>query len=120
MTIWAQVEEALSGLGVPAAANIMLSATGDSLPDLYLVYFLVSSTPELHADNFEVMRGNRIQVTVYNRNGLEGLPDVDQAMVDAGFLRGPARELPYNRETRHFGLALEYVYAQDNSDSISA
>lgn len=112
MTIWELVEDALDGLGVPVAANAMIPVTGEQFPDQYLVYFLVSSPPELHADDAEVMRSYRIQVSVYSRSGLADLPDVDGVMVTAGFTRGPQRELPYNVSTRHYGLALEYVYTE--------
>ncbi len=112
MSIWERVIAALTGLGVPMAANVYVAASGQELPDLYLVYFLVSSPPEQHADDAETLRSYRIQVTVYKRAGLASLPDVDGAMVAAGFRRGPQRELPYNQLTRHFGLALEYVYLE--------
>lgn len=112
MSIWERVVAALTGLGVPMAANVYVAPTAGELPDLYLVYFLVSSPPEQHADDAEILRSYRMQVTIYNRAGLASLPDVDGSMVAAGFTRGPQRELPYNQLTRHFGLALEYVYLE--------
>ncbi|OGO35670.1 MAG: hypothetical protein A2W35_05360 [Chloroflexi bacterium RBG_16_57_11] len=120
MTIWELVEEALADLGMPVAANAMIQETGEQLPDQYLVYFLVSSPPELHADDVEVMRSYRIQVSVYSRSGLADLPDVDGAMTVVGFSRGPQRELPYNILTRHYGLALEYVYTEIPVEEISS
>jgi len=113
MSIWERVVAALTGLGVPMAANAYIAASGQELPDLYLTYFLVSSPPEQHADDAETLRSYRMQVTIYNRAGLvANLPDVDGSMVAAGFTRGPQREIPYNQLTRHFGLALEYVYLE--------
>lgn len=114
MNIWGITEFALLGLNVPTSANVMISATGDALPDLYLVYQLISSPPLLHAEDFEDMRWYRMQVTVYSRNGFENLPDVAGAMVAAGFTRSSMRELPYNTETRHFGLAMEFIYSSDS------
>jgi len=58
-----------------------------------------------------------MQVSVYDRNGLTNLPDTDGVMVAAGFSRGPKRELPYNPATRHFGLALEYVYLEEAAEA---
>ena len=108
MSIWAVVETALTGLSVPMAANVFISATGDSLPDEFLTYRLLSGTPTQHADNGEVSRQEHVQVSYYNRDGLGTVPDIDGSMVSAGFTRGPTTELPYNQQTRHFGLALEY------------
>lgn len=109
-TVWERVEDALDTIlpAVPYAAGVYISATPEALPDLYIVYFLVVSTPVLHADNAEQLRIPTVQVTVYSRSGLAGLPDVDTAMTSAGFSRGPVRELPYNLLTRHYGLAFEY------------
>jgi len=112
MSIWERVKAALTGLSVPMVANAYIDASGAELPDLYLVYFLVSSPPEQHADDAETLRSYRMQISIYQRAGLVGLPDVDGAMVAAGFTRGPQREIPYNQLTRHFGLALEYVYLE--------
>jgi len=89
MSIWEVTAAALAGLGVPIAANVMISEASAALPDLYLVYFLVSAPPSLHADNAETLRTYRMQVSAYNRAGLASLPDVDGAMVAAGFTRGP-------------------------------
>jgi hypothetical protein len=116
MSIWEITETALADLDVPSAAGVMVPITGNPLPDEYMVYFLVSSPPELHADNIEVLRSYRIQVSYYCRSGLADLPDIDGVMVAAGFARGPQRELPYSFSTGHFGLALEYVYTEISDD----
>ena len=113
-TIWEVTADALDGLGVPVAANIYIPATNEAYPDTYLVYQLISSPPLLHADNFEEMRYYRMQVTAFSRDGLAGLPDVSAAMVAVGFTRGPMREIPYDLETRHFGLVMEFVYTSDS------
>lgn len=117
-TIWDVTQEALSGLGVPVVANALIVASGASLPDVFVVYSLVSSPPIKWADDFETMRFYRMQVSIYSRNGLTDLPDVSDAMVAAGFARGPMRELPYNQETRHFGLALEFIFTTDSESEI--
>ena len=112
MTIWERTLAALTPLGLPMAANVYIAATGNALPDTYLVYFLVSSPPEQHADDAETLRSYNMQVSYYARAGLAGMPNIDGAMTAAGFARGPQTELPYNQLTRHFGLALEYVYLE--------
>lgn len=112
-SIWARTETALTGLGVPMADNRYLVASAADLPDQFMVYQLISSPPELHADNVEKYRTYRMQVTVWDRTGLNSLPDVAGSMVAAGFCRGPIRELPYEESTRHFGLSMEFLYLEE-------
>jgi hypothetical protein len=112
VTIWEQVETALTPLNTPMAANRYIVATNAALPDLYIVYQLVSSPPEQHADNVERERSYRVQVTAWSRTGLVGLPNISGAMVAAGFMAGPKRELPYSETTRHFGLVMEFVITE--------
>lgn len=109
-TIWERVEDALDGLGVDLAANAMVMPTGTALPDEFIVYQVISSPPEQHADELETLRSYRVQVSYYNRAGLIGMPAIKAAMVTAGFTKSVYRELPYNQLTRHYGLAMEFLY----------
>jgi hypothetical protein len=109
MNIWDAVSDALATLGVPRASSVYIG----ELPDEFMVYQLISSPPEQHADDLETLRSYRMQVSYYNRSGLGGLPAIAEAMVEGGFTLGPQREIPYNRDTRHFGLAMEFVYVRD-------
>lgn len=112
--IWQRTQTALATLApLPVAANVFIGATPGTQPDQFAVYQLIASPPELHADNAEISRSYRMQVTYYSRAGLENLPDIAGAMTAAGFRRGPLRELPYNPATRHYGLAMEFVYVED-------
>lgn len=115
MTIWERMENALGAIragGTAVSAGQKLVGSGAQLPDLFLVYFLVSSPPEQHADDRETMRSYLMQVSIYSRAGLTNLPDVDGAMVAAGFQRAGQRELPYNQATQHYGLALDYIFLE--------
>jgi hypothetical protein len=114
VTIWEITQDALDGLGVPVAESVMISSTKVPLPDLYLVYQLIDAPPILHAEDLEVMRYYRMQVTIYSRDGLANLPNVADAMVEAGFTRSSIRELPYNIDTRHYGLAMDFIYTSDS------
>ncbi len=111
-SIWEITKTALAGLGIPAYANRIQIESGQQLPDRFLVYQMISSSPELHADNVEKHRSDRIQVTIWDRTGLASLPDVPAAMVQAGFTRGPARELPFSDATKHYGLAWDFFYLE--------
>lgn len=94
----------------PYAMGQYITATSADLPDTFLVYSLITGTPEQHADNAETQRSYLIQVSIFSRGGLVTLPDVDSAMTAAGFRKGPERQLPFDKETRHFGLAKDYIY----------
>src|SRR3990172_177797 len=113
MSIWEITEDALDGLGLPLAANTMILASGAELPDQYLVYQMISNPPRLHADDVENLRSYRIQVSFYSRTGLATVPaQVEIAMLAAGFTRLEGRELPYNPQTRHFGIAMDFNYLE--------
>jgi hypothetical protein len=111
-SIWARTLAALTSLGLPMAANTYVPETGSQIPDAYLVYFLVSSPPELAADNVEMLRSYRMQVSYYSRTGLAVLPGIKAAMVAAGFEADAMTELPFNPTTRHFGISFEFVYLE--------
>lgn len=111
-TIWERTAAALGGLGLPVAASVEKLTGVGGLPDAYLVHFLVSEPAEQHADNQETLRGYRVQVSYYSRAGLIGMPDVVGAMVGAGFARAGARELGFNQQTGHYGLALDFFYME--------
>ena len=113
MTIWERVNAALASLNVPMAANVYVPATDTERPDLYLVYLLVVSPPLQHADNEEKLRIHTVQVSIFNRDGLTSLPDVESAMLAAGFTYEDQRELPYNQDTRHYGLAIDFNFVED-------
>lgn len=114
-TVWEDVAAALSGLSEPIAAGQYLAASEAELPNTFLVYSLVTATARQHADDGETLRTRRVQINLYSRSGLAGLPDTDTPMLAAGFRRGPERELPYNRDTRHYGLVREYIYLNEEA-----
>ena len=113
MTIWERVKAALTSLSVPMAANAYIPASGTDRPDTYLVYMLVTGDPLQHADDVETLRDNLVQVTIWSKNGLVNLPDVEGAMKAAGFTFVTQRELPYEEDTRYFGLAIDFNYVED-------
>lgn len=110
MTIWTRVKTALSSLTVPVVQSQYVGATPNTLPDTFVVFFLVSGAEAQAADNTEIQRDRRVQVSIFSRAGLESLPDVDTLMTAAGFRCGPEQEIPYDATTRHYGLAKDYFY----------
>jgi len=116
-TIWEMTSTALTGLGVPMAASSYLAATpGVDLPAQYLTYQVIDLMPEAHADDEETLRDELVQVTVRSRNSLANLPDVIGAMTAARLLFASGREIPFDFESRHFGIAFDFEYLRDLGD----
>ncbi len=113
MTIWERTKAALVGLGLPLAANVLVLPSGESWPDMYIVYQLIVGNGAAYADDAEVCREMLVQVTVYSRSGLISLPDVKGAMQAAGFTPGDERELPYSPSTKHYGWAMDFNYLEN-------
>jgi hypothetical protein len=108
-TIFEAVATALDSVtGVPYGMDTYMST--EELPDQYMVYNLIDGVAGQHADDAETLRAYRVQINIYDRAGLADLPDVDAAMLAAGFTKGPERPLPYNAGTGHYGLAKDYFY----------
>lgn len=113
MTIWERIALALSEINLPKAEGVYIPSSASGLiPETFLVYFLVSSSSVQHADNREILRSYLVQISIYNRTGLTNLPDVTTPMKNAGFVRNAIREIPYNQETGHYGLALDFHYEE--------
>jgi hypothetical protein len=112
--IYQMTYAALTGLGVPLSASQHLPATADGgLPDLYITYMMVDLTPAQHADNKEISRDELVQVSIRSRSGLSGLPDVIGAMISVGFMFAGGRELDFDSESAHYGIAFDFEYLRD-------
>lgn len=112
MTIHAQVKTALSTLSIPVYANSLVLATGTEIPEEFCTYFLLASTPAENADDAETARLKVIQISYFNKAGLETIPDIVGLMEAAGFIRGPETELPLDEKSGHYGLAMEFDYLE--------
>lgn len=116
MTIWERVAAALNSLVIPVSEGINLQATSANPPTekpaSFVVYSLISSPPEQHADDKETIRSYRVQVSYFSRSGLVGMPDIKTLMTTVGFMPGPITEIPFDPSDGYFGLALEYVFVE--------
>ena len=113
-TVWEAAKNALTGLGLPMAANTYLAEGTDGvLPDTFLVYQAISEPSLQSANDAETLKWRRMQVTYFSRAGLAGMPGIAAAMAAGGFRRMDGRELPYSRETRHFGYAMDFSYLEE-------
>jgi hypothetical protein len=111
-TIFERVSTALSTLSPAVPFALAPYKSTGTLPDTYIAYQLITSPPEAHADNRETARSYLVQISIYRRGGLVSLPDVDTAMIGAGFVKGDWRQLPQDTETGHFGLAKDYTFLE--------
>lgn len=114
-TIFERVKTALATISpaVPYAMDSLKTTPSASLPDVYLAYSLIDSTPVLHTDDSEKGRDYLIQVSIFSRAGLVSLPLVDAAMLAAGFRRGDERTLPQDAQSGHYHLAKDFHYYEE-------
>lgn len=111
-TIYERINDALTALATPMAPSVYVVSSGSSRPDLYLVYFVVTAPPVQHADDIEKERNYLVQINIFSKTGLQGLPDVQGAMSAAGFTAGAMRDMPYSPETGHYGLSMDFNYLE--------
>lgn len=112
-TIFERIETALNTLSpVTNAMGRMLTASGD-LPAQFLVYNVIDTSPALHLDDEEVAREYLVQVSIFSRAGLAVIPDVDTAMLAAGFTRGSWRQLPQDAQSGHYHLSKDFHYYEE-------
>jgi hypothetical protein len=104
--IFETTKTALDTLSIPFGMGLYLC--DGELPDQYMVFTLIDGVPTQHADDNETERTYRVQVSIFDRNGLADLPDVDVVMLAAGFKKGPERQLPRDPESGHYCLAKDY------------
>jgi hypothetical protein len=109
-TVFERVQTALGTLSPPVAHSLAPYKSSAALPDQFVAYQLIDDSPEQHADDAETVRSYLIQVSIFSRTGLVSLPDVDTAMLAAGFVKGRERQLPQDPSTGHYGLAKEYTF----------
>ncbi len=104
---------AMATLGIPFAADVNRATLGTPLPDLFVVFKRVSSVAQDFFDDTEKERFVRMQLSIFSRSGLVGLPDTDAAMKAQGFVFSREVELPYTDSSGHFGLARDYTILLD-------
>jgi hypothetical protein len=107
-TIFEITNNALATIS-PAVPFALDEHIGD-LPELFLVFHMITGFGQEFADNEETARTYRVQVDIMKRDDLDNLPDVDAAMRAAGFTKGPERQLPKDSTTSHYGLSKDYFY----------
>jgi hypothetical protein len=113
MNIRTRVKTALAPLGLPVGHLVYKTATGQAMPATWLEYQVITDLPDLHANNREVLTVYRVQVKAYTSGDVTALPDINSVMAAAGFLRVSAIDLPYEADTKLFGVAMDYRYTED-------
>ncbi len=114
-TTYELVEQVLNGLGLPFGMDEYIPDDPTGLPDTYLVYSIYLDDHIQHADNKDTLRTAYVQVLYFSRQGLATMPDIDAAFEAAGFINGRHTKLTYAPDSKHFGLALEYSYLEEQS-----
>lgn len=117
MNIFARVRSALLPLNLPVYPDKVIVNSGGTIPDTFLVFFVVANVGQQYADGVELSRQRMVQVTYYSRNGLTTIPDVKGAMLSAGFRAGPERQIPLNNATGHYGWSMDFNYLEDAAEA---
>lgn len=113
-TIFERVKTALDTLApIPVTLELYKTARNASPPDLYITYVLVSDVPVAHYDDQETARDYLVQVSIFKRGGLVGLPNVEAAMLAAGFTKDQRRQLPADEQTGHYHVAIDFRYHEE-------
>ena len=113
MTIWQKVKDALAGLGIKTANNRLTLKTGETWPDQYITFQVISAGPEEHVDDHETARSYLVQLNLWSRSGFESFPDVETAMLAAGFYFQAERDMDYDEKTGHYGHSKDYLYYEE-------
>lgn len=113
MTIWERISAALEPLGLPVAQGALKPSAGGAFPDRYLVCQVISAPSEEFADNREFKRLYLVQVNSWSRDGFLGFPDVEGAMLAAGFTYADSRDLPLSNDTGHYGQGIDFYFSED-------
>jgi len=109
-TIFERVTTALNTLSPAVPFALAPYKSTGTLPATFIAYQMIDGSPEQSADGIETERSYLIQVSIYSTVGLVTLPNVDAAMLAAGFQKGSERQLPQDIETGHYGLAKDFTY----------
>ncbi len=109
-TVFERVKTALNTLSPAVPFGLAPYKSTTTLPDIFVTYQLIIGLREQSANDVETERSYLIHISVFSRTGLVSLPDVDAAMLAAGFNKGRERQLLQDPETGHHGLAKEYTF----------
>ena len=111
-TIWQRVFDALGSLGVPVEKTKLVLETGAQKPEQYITYQVITTTPEGFADNREILRSHLVQLNLWSIDGFESFPDVEAAMLAAGFLFQGERDMDME-ETGHYGQSKDFLFLEE-------
>lgn len=110
-TIFERVKSAMDTLS-PVVAHALHPLKSSTLPDIYITYQLIDGRGAQWADNIESQRDFVVQVNIWKKSGLIGLPNVNAAMIAAGFTPSDERQLPQDQVSGHYGLAKDFTYLE--------
>ena len=72
---------------------------------------------KVQANSFNTLRNytplKLVQLNLWSRNGFESFPNVEAAMLAAGFLFQAERDMDYNENTGHFGQSKDFLFYEE-------
>lgn len=111
-TIWARVRDALSGLGVPVEKDVLVLESEAAVPARYITFQEIAAAPKAHVDDREISRAHLVQLSLWSIEGFESFPDVEAAMLAAGFLFQGERDMDME-ETGHYGQSKDFLFLEE-------
>ena len=113
--IYKLVCDTLEPLGYPIREQGTY-ASNEKLPETHITYQLIDAPPGSHADNLPINTIPRIQLAFYSKKpaikqAADGL--LKSVMLPAGFMRASGRDLPFDKETGHYGFTSDYIIYQE-------
>jgi len=91
----------------------------DTLPETFITYQLLSKGDLSHADNLPISSSALVQVALYSTDPAikpSAASTLSGAMLTAGFTRAGGRDLPFDKETGHYGYACDFRYYETEEE----
>lgn len=110
--IYSIIYDTLSTLGYPIKEQGSYSKD-DILPETFITYQVIDSPNNSFADNKPTSITTRVQLAFYSLKPVlkqSANETFKSVMIPAGFLRASGRDLPFNKDTGHYGYTSDYNF----------
>lgn len=116
-SIYKRISDALATLELPYQEQGTMNK--DTLPATFITYQLLTEDGVSYADNLPTANSTLVQLALYSTD-----PAIKQtakatltgAMRPAGFTRAGGRDLPFDKETGHYGYACDFRYYETEEE----
>ena len=110
--IYKKIYDTLITLGYPVREQGTYGED-EVLPETMITYQLIDEPDSAHYENIPVGKIARFQVAFYSKDPTKKQSAdsvLRSVLLPLGFLRVSGRDLPFNKETNHYGYTSDYRY----------